>query len=914
MDSTLDPFARAMEARLRRRMFESSCPQVKIGRFFVDMPIGQGGMGVVYAARDEQLDRTIALKLVHAESRPSDHAQLRLLREAQAMARLSHPNVVQVFEAGAHEDQVFIAMEYVRGETLDRWLRREARGWRETVAIFCQAGRGLAAAHKLGIVHRDFKPTNVLVGEDGRARVTDFGLARHVDVREPESAEPPRRVLDVALTLTDAEPGTPFYMSPEQFKRERVSERSDQFSFCVALYHALFGMRPFAGETRHALVAAVTSGALRTPPRGRVPWRVHNAVLRGLSLDPESRFPDMDTLLVELATRTRVGVVLPVAFALDAAAAVANSFSSAEPPCTDGATHLEDIWDDETRDELEREFLRGAPGSGAALWTSTEEQLSRYLSDWRAAYRDNCEVHRAGKTSARLRDLRARCLEQRLDVIRGITRVLRDGDVATLLRAPQAAAKLEDLTVCSSSRSLPLGVEPPPLGHVEEVADLRDELARARSEELLGQLESGRERARRALERAEALAYTPLVAEAQLAVGALRSKLGRYDEAEATLEAAYFTAAEHQLAELEVNAAGQLTVVTGYALTRPADGERWARLAEVGLRRLGEDDPLLEAGRLNSLAMVRQAAGDFESSTRLFEAALGRARQALGDDHPKVAQTLNNLAVAQRSRGDFAAAEAINREVLGALEAGLGPEHPDFATAVNNLADTLAQRGERAEATALYRRALTIRELALGPEHPHVAQTLIGLGATLHASGENTQAELALGRGLAIFEAALGGEHPDVAYALTHLAEVELALAEVDRAAEHFTRSRDLFERTLGPDHHYLALPLIGLADVALARDEATAAIPPAERALALVADVGGAPKARADARFALARALAAAGSDPARADSLAAAAKTDYRELGAAGGDGLAAIERWLDTRAAGSGDEAPPTREGPP
>ncbi|MCA9718412.1 MAG: serine/threonine protein kinase [Myxococcales bacterium] len=876
MDSTLDPFARAMEARLRRRMFESSCPQVKIGRFLVDMPIGQGGMGVVYAARDEQLDRTIALKLVHAESPPSDHAQLRLLREAQAMARLSHPNVVQVFEAGAHEDQVFIAMEYVRGETLDRWLRREARGWRETVAIFCQAGRGLAAAHKLGIVHRDFKPTNVLVGEDGRARVTDFGLARHVDVREPESAEPPRRVLDVALTLTDAEPGTPFYMSPEQFKRERVSERSDQFSFCVALYHALFGMRPFAGETRHALVAAVTSGALRTPPRGRVPWRVHNAVLRGLSLDPESRFPDMDTLLVELATRARVGVVLPVAFALVAAAAVANSFSSAEPPCTDGATHLEDIWDDETRDELEREFLRGAPGSGAALWTSTEEQLSRYLSDWRAAYRDNCEVHRAGKTSARLRDLRARCLEQRLDVIRGITQVLRDGDGETLRRAPQAAARLEDLTVCTSSRSLLLGVEPPPFGHTVEIANLRNELTRARSEELLGQLESGRERARRALERAEALAYTPLVAEAQLELGRVEHKRRDYAAAREALQQAGLHAIRGGHDEIMAQSRAWLVATATITDNTPVEAREWLREAEAWQTRV-ESGPRERAFLQLYRSLVHSLGGDLDAAERGLRRAIEMYSAFAQPTDTELLGAREHLAnILIRRRGPAAMREALGeyREVLALRDRVLGPTHPDQIMVRFNLGSTLVELGGHylEEARPHLTRALELAEARYGHDHVELGNKLLALAALDLQEARVEEALLLARRARAIYREHRPAGHLDLAFSahleglllsktgahldalarfqeayeiwsrgqpdseFSAIAEVglgraHLELGELDRAERALSHAVARFEQKLGSRSAYEVEPLSLLTRVALERDDPCGAVAFAGRA-----------------------------------------------------------------------------------
>nr|WP_276603319.1 protein kinase [Nannocystis pusilla] len=315
-----------MEA-IKARLFPGEAAPAKIGRFTVLRQIGAGGMSVVYAAYDERLDRRIAVKLLR--SGESTDNQARLLREAQAMARLSHPNVVAVHEVGAWEQQVYVAMEFVRGPNLREWLQAVPRDIREIREVFVAAGRGLAAAHHAGLVHRDFKPANVLVGDDGRVRVGDFGLVRHAG-DEPLDGPAPAPVLaaslvqagapvelSTTLTQTGAILGTPAYMSPEQHLGRPVDARSDQFSFCVALYEALYGAPPFAGRDLFELVRRVLAGAVSPVPEdSKVPAWLRRAILRGLAVDPAARWPGMDDLLDELerdperAWRIRRGAAL----------------------------------------------------------------------------------------------------------------------------------------------------------------------------------------------------------------------------------------------------------------------------------------------------------------------------------------------------------------------------------------------------------------------------------------------------------------------------------------------------------------------------------------------------------------------------------------------------------------------------
>jgi hypothetical protein len=305
----------------------------EVGRFMVLEEVGRGGMGVVMAAWDPELDRKVALKLLRPELTPTDggtEARARLKREAQAMARLRHPNVVTVFEVGQWRGQLFIAMEHVPGGNLATWAdahRDLPGGWREIVAAYAQAGAGLVAAHGRGLIHRDFKAANVLVDGD-RFQVTDFGIASFGDNTEPREATPASgSTSDLSLTRTGLLMGTAAYMAPERHRHEPADALTDQFAFCAALYESLYGQRAFAGKTSTAVAQAILEGEVQPPPPGtEVPEFVRKAVLRGLSRDPGTRWPSMADLLRTLTapdeadvgrrTRSFIGAILGTCFAV----------------------------------------------------------------------------------------------------------------------------------------------------------------------------------------------------------------------------------------------------------------------------------------------------------------------------------------------------------------------------------------------------------------------------------------------------------------------------------------------------------------------------------------------------------------------------------------------------------------------
>lgn len=298
-----------LRGSVRAKLFDRPAELPRVGRYTLLRCIGQGGMGIVYAARDEELGREVAIKLLRAEIAKEDDR--RLAEEARALARLAHPNVVCVFDVGVHEGQRFIAMEYVAGDNLRRWLGAP-RTLREVLQVFVAAGRGLHAAHLVGLVHRDFKPDNVLVGDDGRPRVLDFGLARPPDdasvVGRPPVLGADVDPLGTALTSAGVVIGTPAYMAPEQYLGEAADARSDQFSFAVSLYHAVYGERPFGGEDPQALALSIVRGRLRpVSPRYSVPLWLEQLLERALRVDPAQRFPSMDALVAVIQARLELG-------------------------------------------------------------------------------------------------------------------------------------------------------------------------------------------------------------------------------------------------------------------------------------------------------------------------------------------------------------------------------------------------------------------------------------------------------------------------------------------------------------------------------------------------------------------------------------------------------------------------------
>ncbi|MBK6920116.1 MAG: serine/threonine protein kinase [Deltaproteobacteria bacterium] len=696
-----------------------------IGRYVVLYELGSGGMGVVYAAYDPELDRKVALKLLHADS-TSTRGRQRLMREAKAIAKLSHPNVVTVHDVGTYEGRVFVAMEYVDGVTLRQWLRERARPWPEALAVLCAAGAGLAAAHAAELIHRDFKPDNVLVDRRGRVVVLDFGLARRAQSRDdddasasrsnhslrrasreldavPERDRPPGGPeapkpgdLDAELTRTGALLGTPAYMAPEQHLGNLVDARSDQFSFCVVLWEAVYGVRPFRGESATSTAVSVVRGMLEEPPRGTgVPSWLRRVLTRGLSVDPSARFPDVHVLLAELhrvrarRLRRRIATASAVVGACAIASLAFVLVTRDATACTHAALRMVGVWDDEIRGELRGAFERSGATYAETAATSVTQTLDGYAQRWIQQHREACEAtHVHKEQSQELLDLRMACLRARLGELDALVDELVAADANVVEHAVEAASGLGRVELCDDPGALTASgwrSTPTNPNDAERVESLRERLADARAKEAAGRYEAAQIIAEEVQGRAGVLEFAPLSAEVQLRLGSVLEKRGEFEQAEhALLEAVWQADAAHH-DELGADAWVRLVWVTGVERSDVETGELWSRFADAAVRRAG-DDELARATLVHNQGGLRYRQRRLEEAFSLYREALEAQRRLLGPDDPVVAMTLNHMGNVKIEQADYATAREYVTRSLELRKRVLGAMHPKVAASINNLA------------------------------------------------------------------------------------------------------------------------------------------------------------------------------------------------------------------------------------
>jgi tetratricopeptide (TPR) repeat protein/predicted Ser/Thr protein kinase len=839
-----------------------------VGRYVVLAELGAGAMGVVYSAYDPDLDRKVAVKLLRPDNATGPRARARMLREAQALARLSHPNVVAIHDVGSRGDDVYIAMEFVAGQTLGAWLREQPRGWREILRVVEPVAHGLAAAHEAGLVHRDIKPDNVMIANDGRVRVMDFGLALgtvgdRTDVPEDEpdaSASKRPASLSVRLTRQGVLTGTPAYMAPEQFADGVTDGRCDQFSFCVMLYEALLGERPFAGDTPLALATAVIEGHRRQGPSGiRIPRWLRRVVDRGLSRDPAARWPSMTALLDGIGRgragarlgRVAAGAGMLVALAGAAWGGQVLTEQRRVAECERLGDEIAEVYGDDVETRLREAFVAADASFGAVTADRVAPWLREHAGAWRGARTEVCmRATVRASWDADLHERAVQCLAQHRDELRMLLETLVTADAPVLVQAVQSAVALRPVDPCLDVHALQLQLAPPEQTRAAAEA-LRAELGRARIRQLTGTDGPDPEAARERLARAEALGWAPLSAMARVQLGSQLEARGEYAASEATLTDAYFEAAEAEAHEVAFQAAIELAFAVGVRDRRMGDGVQWTRHA--ALMRVRMSDPLgtREATTLSKLATIHAAAGDMPRAIELYEQALAILDRTFGPDHPLAVPSLSNLARALQVSRDFAAADRAYERALKVTEAALGPDHPTTAALLDHRGQLELERGHPQDAEALVARALAIRERVFGPDHPTVAVSLQGLGNLRRTRG---------------------------AY---------------DEALAPLQRALDILERALGPDHPQLIVVLVQLAYVHAGREAFSDARPYAERALTIAETGGVAPLELGDARLVLARVLDHQGVDPSRARTLALAARDAYRE--AAVDEGIESVDAWL-------------------
>ena len=793
----------------------------RIGRYAVLEVHGRGGAGTVYAAYDDRLDRKVALKVLHPGRRAEEEEQARLWREAQAMAQLSHPNVVTVHEVGRDAEEVFVAMEFLSGPSLDAWLKTKPDP-REVLAAFVKAGRGLAAAHARELVHRDFKPHNVSRTDDGAVKVLDFGLALTASEDSDEGTERADMSWSRASSLTRSGTvaGTPAYMSPEQHEAGLIDERSDQYSFCLSLWEGLCGQRPFVANDERALWHAKREGPPPWPGVARVPRAVAAAIRRGLAVDPNDRWPSMDALLAEIAVdphrrrqRWVLGLTGGGVLVLGGALSWSWAQTGAER-CTGASAHLQGIWDDARRTEVEAAMTAVERPFAVAAWERSEVVLSAYAEEWATTHTEACEATTIREEqSAEAMELQMRCLDRARVELRATVDTLADADEGVVRRAHRLTGGLNPLPRCRDLEWLRKRDEHGPAPRSEEAAAV--EQGRAHLADARSLIKGGRfDASQRALEEARAalleVEYVPVQVERELVEGQQFEVRGEYDEA----EAAFIRALELSLGQgLRIPAAHagmKLMFVLTAGRRRADESVRYWSLVWG----LAEGDPEMEARARDSYAGLSHERGDYETAEKEFRAVYEYWLDQHGPEHHLVARSQLNIANALFGRGRFEDALAMNEASLAAFQAALGPDHPNVGMARLNRATTLIDLGRYEEAEAGIRGGLAILEAAQGAEHPDLAAVRLNLAKVLGFQGRSREADEENRRALELFEKTLGPEHPNLATLRLNIAAKYEIEDRFDEAEPMIRAALPILEKTLGPDHPTVAVPHNNLGTV----------------------------------------------------------------------------------------------------
>ena len=832
----------------------------RVGRYLILGPLGRGGMGVVYRAFDPELDRPIALKLVGlAGLGPgAEQAGVRLQREARTLARLSHPNVVAVHDVGSFEEHVFVAMEFVAGAHLRSWLAARQRGPREVIAVFLAAGAGLAAAHRLGIVHRDFKPENVMVSEDGRVRVLDFGLARPVaGAVSHAGARRAAEVADAHWTVEGAVVGTPAYMAPEQDAGDKVDARSDQYSFCAALHEALFGRLPWSGATTYVeMAAARRAGGIEVPLLRGVSGRIRRALATGLAVDPTGRHRDMDALLAELgAQRWTRRWIAAIAIALVAVAAGVAGWVIYRAPagvaatCARASAEVERVWHPARRAAIV-ERLQQAGGREVAERVAAG--VDRWAGEWSRERRAVCEstVRGDAERDEHAGD-RVQCLERRLTTTDAILHVFTDALEPAI--AERATAIVDDLAPPSGCAALSRPA----------VSDQQKEMWKPAMRDLVqaqlalagGRPAEAARLARAVVDRSRETRQKEPLAAALLLLGKAEIFNGELVAGRATLREAILASPEVDEEGFVVDA--WLEIIQSLAFREKRfDHELEQAIfgAELASRYLPIDDPdtdVRRAGLAYSVGSARLLQGNSDAAIeQLHEAMLGWTRAGADKHRLDIAAVENSLGMAYSNRAEWATSRRYFDRALATWQ-----KHPgaiqNAGITTSNIASLLARQRLDDEALAMFQRALTLHEAAGDVGRPDLADTLI------------------------------------------QLARVEVRRGRCDLADGHLARAREIATPLHGADSGLVGVILTSIGECQLVRGRVRDAIATLERARMQVAGYPASLSLRADADFALARALWRDGQR-ARARTLAEAARVGLADLPGARAS-LREVEGWL-------------------
>lgn len=838
-----------------------------IGRFHILDLLGAGGMGVVYAAYDPQLDRKVAIKVLRTRGltpKRREREATRLLAEARAMAQLSHPNVVTVYEAGTIDERVFIAMEYVPGMTLREWRTDQKRSVAEILDAYIKAGRGLAAGHHARLIHRDFKPENVLVGLDGRVRVIDFGLARpsytQVDTPTPGDEDlgvPAPTLLTTAGSLF----GTPLYMAPEQHEKRDLDARSDQFAFCITLYEALYGCMPFPCTSYAELACAVIDGKIIPPePNPEIPLRVVDAVLRGLRPNADERWPSMDALLDELEPPVgrRRGMIIAAA-AITGAVAVGATLlivrvTGDEPevvnPCLAGEEQLAGVWDANVKGRVKSAFNATKRTHAPDTFQRVERALDRFSEDWVRRRREVCEATRLRHVQPEPDyDVRMQCMGARLGELKALVDLFATADARVVDKATLASRNLRMADSCTKLTATDAPAATTQLGGLEnEWFAIRALAETKRYQEAVG-------RAQKLLERVQPLGNTSFEAEVKFLVGVMQSGAGRAADAETTLRETLIVAAHAKNDTLIAQVWSLLIFVIGNQQARHSEAIALQSVAQVAIERSDANRELLKYELLYNVGTAHYTKGEYRRAIDAHEASLAlRTSLNRQNDEIDIALLLNSLAASYLRAGVVFKAKDMFTRALAMLEKELGPSHPDVAMVQVSFAGLDQAMLNYPDAVKHANDALRVLEEVHGPEHEAVASTIYS-----------------------------------VAVSYNGLEDYKAAVPFYERAATIFQKAN--------PNHAMYPLAVVGLADCLEEVNQAERAVVEGERGLAMVAEANNADKVQlAYARYVLAKALWSANRDRPRATALALEARKGFIAGGPAALNGTLAVDKWFE------------------
>ncbi len=871
-------------------------PRERFGHYVVLHKIGEGAMGVVLAAYDQHLDRKVALKLLRADIDDNNEGvHHRMRREAQAMARLSHPNVVQVYEAGEVDGHLFLAMEFVQGVTLRAWMTQRPRAWHEVLPVFLQAGRGLAAAHAAGLTHRDFKPDNVMVGDDGRALVLDFGLSRgRADWARSQIAITRKNLANIGVTAAGSMLGTPAYMSPEQFRGDEADARSDQFGFCATVWEGLYGRRPFQGGDVRELRAHVLAGKLVAPPEGtRVPTWLREILERGLSLAAKDRWPNMQALLAALEydprrIRRRFAAAGLAGLAIVAAGFAGAAYRDAEARACDGAADvLAGVWDEPQRTALAAAVRATSVDYAETTLATTSVQLDGYRDGLIAAQTSACEAHRRGSVSDSLFDRRMLCLRQRRAELAATVTVLQQTTAETVAQATATAAGLPPLAACDDDERL-LGdrSQPADPAVAAAVEAAREGLARVQALARSHRYQDALAELAPLQREAEALGDLTLHAEVLLRLGMLTGDTQHHAEAKKPLEQAEVLALEAGADSVAAQAISAWIFNVGYGAGRPEEGLAAGPRAWALVRRAGSP-PELVAELHNNLASARYEAGDAAGSGAEYEQALAALSQQAPDDLRRV-PIVHNLVLAWNDTGRHEEARRLATSELARVISSHGECHPDTSALRLALAECEASGEQVAQAVAHAEQSYACFVATAPQQALRTLSLLIGLAFQQH---DAAQARRQLER----VDPLLARVGDDPALRVTfdlYRAKLAIQSGQTDAAGRVLTALSAQLAASDGPAEFRAHVESMQ-SELALAERDPTRAVAHAGRATQLLPPLAP-PRTRGQLHFVQARALWAVEAR-ARAVAVAEEAIADYEAAGPGFADQVAEIRAWI-------------------